>query len=101
MSDEHILYNGMRMHPDWPARIEEAQEVTQYLINGELYARIRFGDEEDDWGAVRGPCHDCGVLKGQYHVGPACDVERCPRCGGQVISCDCEFEGDEEGESDN
>ena len=91
-----MLYNGVPMHPDWPARIEEAQNLTTYVINGRTYERIRYGDETDDWHADEVPCHDCGVVKGQYHVGPACDVEECPRCGGQVISCDCEYEGDDE-----
>src|SRR5262249_13720317 len=53
-----------------------------------------YGDEGDDWGADVRPCHDCAVTKGQFHV-PGCDVERCPRCGGQAISCDCPYEGEE------
>lgn len=33
-------------------------------------------------------CHDCQILPGQKHH-PGCDMERCPRCRGQLISCNC------------
>lgn len=38
-------------------------------------------------------CHDCQILNiaGNYHHW-GCDMERCPKCGLQLISCDC-FEG--------
>lgn len=35
-----------------------------------------------------GPCHDCHAIVGAYHH-PGCDVERCPICEGQLISCGC------------
>ena len=34
----------------------------------------------------RETCHDCDVDEGQLHL-PGCDMERCPFCGGQLISC--------------
>lgn len=40
-----------------------------------------------------GRCHDCNVKHGQPHH-PGCDVERCPRCSGQLISCGCLDKGD-------
>lgn len=76
----------------WPERIQEAQSEPTVIIGGKEHNRVRYGEEED-WGADRGPCHDCAVIKGQLHV-PGCDVERCPVCGGQAIGCDCEYEGD-------
>jgi ankyrin repeat protein len=86
---------GQEAERDWLAGIEEAQRQPTYVIGGREYPRVRYGEEALDWGADSGSCHDCAVVKGQWHV-PGCAVERCPRCGGQVISCDCEYEGDDE-----
>ncbi len=94
MEHDWVIYNGHEMAAGWPARIEAAQSVTAYTINGESYERIAYGKEADEW--PHEACHDCGVLKGQYHVPLVCDVEQCPRCGHQVIGCGCAYEGDEE-----
>ena len=41
-----------------------------------------------------GICHDCNAKEGQLHV-LGCDMEICPACGGQLISCGCyQSEGD-------
>jgi len=39
----------------------------------------------------RNTCHDCGVKEGEFHI-PGCDMERCPFCGRQLISCNCCYE---------
>ena len=59
------------------------------VIDGEIYARIPYGDPLDlhYTGAER--CHDCGATKMHYHH-MFCDSERCPKCGHQLISCDCD-----------
>lgn len=88
---EFVIYNGERMIHYWPERIESAQLQATYSIGGKEFTRIKYGNEEDDWGADKQACHDCAVIKGQYHV-PSCDVERCPSCIGQTISCDCDYD---------
>jgi hypothetical protein len=38
--------------------------------------------------AGAGPCQDCGAPPGGIHH-PGCEIERCPRCSGQLLSCGC------------
>ncbi len=93
--NNYVKHNDVEVMAGWPEEIQAAQKVATYLIGGNELARVRYGDEPEDWGANKRPCHDCAVLKGQLHV-LGCDVERCPLCGGQVITCDCPDEGDGE-----
>ena len=66
------------------------------VIEGQPHPPIRFGDE---WRFPRRRnsiprCHDCHVLPGQVHH-HGCDVEECPACGAQSISCGCVWAGEE------
>jgi len=35
-------------------------------------------------------CGDCGVNEGDLHQ-PGCDMELCPFCGDQLLSCQCKY----------
>ena len=49
--------------------------------SGEVLEAIPYNDPDRR-------CHDCNVAFGGYHH-PGCDMEDCPRCYGQLISCGC------------
>jgi hypothetical protein len=80
----------------------ESQKQKTIVIRGKRFRRIKYGDEKYldeegkpycdengipyDWIKMshEKPCDDCGVLKGEFHV-EGCDIEICPKCGGQLI----------------
>ena len=58
---------------------------------GDRVPRIRFGDEEYDWGTSRcAGCASCGVPRGAFHH-ENCSQEICPLCGELMHICDCEI----------
>jgi hypothetical protein len=79
--------NLVAMAPKWTSEAERAQTLTHYPIGGELRSRIRYGDECFGWRYDMTLCPDCGVAKGQLHI-PCCEVEECPNCRTQLLSCD-------------
>lgn len=65
-------------------------------IDSRAFVRIPYGYEgrarygRDDKGVILEDkrCHDCHCqTKRLHHLG--CDVEECPKCHGQLISCGC------------
>ena len=59
-----------------------------------LNLQIKFPDgselpsSTEHFNEESGRCHDCHIKHGGHHH-PGCDVERCPKFGGQLISCHC------------
>lgn len=89
---------------------KESQGSRTEKLHGRRYRRIKHGNEiwvddngepykDDngdpfDWDEIASrPCHGCAAIKGQYHC-YGCDVEQCPRCGEQFLSCSCKLQKD-------
>jgi predicted Zn-ribbon and HTH transcriptional regulator len=78
--------------PDCKGEMDESKKgcvdsciVKQISIGGKVYKRntTQFDNNKR--------CHDCGIKNKKGHVHHfGCDMERCPKCKGQIISCDCE-----------
>lgn len=92
--EEFIIFQGNTMHRSWPSALLAAQDVRVVWLNNQSYQRFRYGEEpmwrHSEYGdhPIRA-CGDCSCLPGQYHAS-YCDIEQCPRCEGQFLSCDCE-----------
>ncbi len=89
---------------EWLDDYWRAQDERTVVLSGKRYRRVRYGSEPIPKGAsdsfralwaqtVTRPCHDCGAIRSELHLS-GCDMERCPRCGGQYCCCDCRIEQD-------
>jgi hypothetical protein len=54
---------------------------TIHMHDGKTLYRIKYENMSNN-------CHDCGCPPNSYHH-LGCDMEICPECEGQLISCGC------------
>ncbi len=66
---------------------------------GRHIAMIPYG-EEPDWPVHSERCGDCGTKRGGFHH-PGCDIQACPVCFGQMLSCGCRFDEDDSDDLDD
>lgn len=102
-ANNYTVFRGFEIRKDDLERIEtEIKEMHNYCFykdnNGRLIKRIRYGDEQqlDKYKKLYSEypqptyCGDCGAKIGEYHL-EGCDIEVCPVCFGQKLSCDCDL----------
>jgi hypothetical protein len=77
----------------WDDEIAAAQREREFVIGGRTLRRIPFGSERPRW--RMSTCGDCRVKVGQLHV-VGCDIEQCPACYGQALSCGCRDDEEED-----
>ena len=107
--DKWTIFRGEEVRKQDLDRIKQEIEMWgkhSYFTTstGERIERIAFGEEEkyissmynrSDSVYYREYCDDCGVKQGEYHL-PDCDLEICPICKGQKLSCECDLFLDKE-----
>lgn len=69
--------------------ITDGCSLKTLTLNGIKHLRYIVG--EKDYLQEGNRCGDCGAKYGSFHH-LGCDIEQCPVCNNQLISCDCEFE---------
>lgn len=80
----------------WARRLVAAQRVQVLVLDGVEVPRTPWGQEKwwnADYMDGRGQadfCRDCAAALGEQH-GPGCVLEECPNCGGQLITCECDW----------
>ena len=94
---DYIIFNGLRMRHDYAESLQAAQSFTHYHDGTQDFARVTYGQETFRNASIAQaqPCPCCSTLLGQLHE-PLCEYEQCPKCGRQVMSCDCPFYAPEE-----
>jgi hypothetical protein len=74
--------------------MQDRQKIIRAFVDEErkpFAAEIEESIKNDPPKVDRHICHDCMATEGELHK-LGCDMERCPFCGHQLISCSCCYE---------
>lgn len=88
-----IVFRGEEVPKQFCSILQSEIEFNQkYHIlrdqNKKEYNRIKYIDNSNTQEGFCRYCGDCSAADGEFH-GFGCDFEQCPKCGNQLISCDC------------
>lgn len=108
-----VIFRGIEVRKNYVKDlikdIDNNSKYKYYITkNGEKVERVRYGDELSRMSEEVKKrynisfytnyeiCDDCGAKIGEFHLND-CDIEICPICFGQVMTCEC-IAKDENGE---
>ncbi|MBI6875618.1 hypothetical protein [Clostridium aciditolerans] len=100
-----VIFRGVEVRKNYVKGLTKDIEINskyKYYItqNGEKIERVRYGDELSRMSEEFKKrynissytnyeiCDDCGAKIGEFHLNN-CDIEICPICFGQAITCEC------------
>ena len=75
---------GQEMNPPSGCRVETFADFADNIPR----RRVPHGSEKEPVMREGQACGDCLAPWGLFHH-PGCDLEECPRCGGQALTCGC------------
>lgn len=90
---DSVTYRGRVLPNDYPLEIVSGQRYNGLRVPKDnsyvYYKRHRLGHGPDsEYVNASYQCEDCAVEFGELHI-PYCDLEQCPICCGQLLSCKC------------
>ena len=82
-----VSVGSVRSEPPTEADSKDSERLAVWLT----VHRVR-NETMSNWNPhERHICHDCGVVEGELHQ-RGCDMEKCPFCTNQLISCVCSYD---------
>ena len=91
-----VVFFGQAMTRDWADELAAEQLEPELHDADGSYTRIAYGHETfcDPVESHDTPCRHCSTIRGKLHF-HSCDYEQCPKRNWEMMSCDCEFIGQE------
>lgn len=87
-----IIYRGIKIYKQFPSELLGIQKFNAIMViideEEHFLERYKYGFAPNDKLTENYKCDDCNVFRGEYHL-EHCDLEECPKCGGQFLTCNC------------